>query len=131
MTIYTTEQKFSHLKKWVTSGQLLKDYCNEEGVSESAMHRWALNILGSNYTTTFKNTQQKDVLLKKINELESPSKMGSIRKAQSNTLVMINRSKHKDSVIAAPISIEYMGARISIDENSIESVFRALRAVNG
>lgn len=131
MTIYTTEQKFSHLKKWVTSGQLLKDYCNEERVSESAMHRWALNILGSNYTTTFKNTQQKDVLLKKINELESPSKMGSIRKAQSNTLVMISRSKHKETVIAAPISIEYMGARISIDENSIESVFRALRAVNG
>lgn len=130
MTIYTTEQKFSHLKKWVTSRQELKVYCIEAGVSRSAMRGWATNILGPDYTSTLKNSEQKALLLKKIEKLEASTSMNGYGKSSSAALVKINKSKDVKTV-ATPISIEYMGARISIDENSIESVFRALKAVNG
>lgn len=130
MTIYTTEQKIEHLKRWVTSKQLLKDYCIKAGVSDSAMHTWAVNILGSDYTATFKSDEQKAVLLKKIEKLEASSLIKDFREGSSPALVKVNRSKKAQSITAAPISIEYMGAKISIDENSIESVFRALKAVN-
>lgn len=129
MTIYTKEQKFSHLKKWVTSRQLLKDYCNEACVSRSAMSLWAVSILGPDYTSTLRNAEQKALLLKKIEKLETSSSMKGFEEASSTTLVKINKSKDV-KIPAAQISIEYMGAKISIDEKSIEQVFRALKAVN-
>ena len=129
MTIYTKEQKFSHLKKWVTSRQLLKDYCNEAGVSRSAMSLWAVSILGPDYTSTLRNAEQKALLLKKIEKLETSSSMKGFEEASSTTLVKINKSKDV-KIPAAQISIEYMGAKISIDEKSIEPVFRTLKAVN-
>ena len=129
MTIYTKEQKFSHLKKWVTSRQLLKDYCNEAGVSRSAMSLWAVSILGPDYTSTLRNVEQKALLLKKIEKLETSSSMKGFEEASSTTLVKINKSKDV-KIPATQISIEYMGAKISIDEKSIEPVFRALKAVN-
>ncbi len=131
MTVFTTEQRFSHLKRWVTSGQLLKDYCDEAGVSKSAMRRWSLIVLGSDYTSTLRSREQKAVLLRKIEESETKSLHKGGEKAHSGALVKISRSKQREEVVAAPISIEYMGAKISIDERSVESVFRALRAVNG
>ncbi len=131
MTVFTTEQRFSHLKRWVTSGQLLKDYCDEAGVSKSAMRRWSLIVLGSDYTSTLRSREQKAVLLRKIEESETKSLYKDGGKAHSGALVKISRSKQREEVAAAPISIEYMGAKISIDERSVESVFRALRAVNG
>ncbi len=133
MTIFTTEQRYSHLKNWVTSGQLLKDYCNEAGVSKSAMRRWSVNILGSDYTSTLRSRDQKAALLKKIEKREAGSltlcKDGG--KAHSGSLVKVSGSRQMVEAVAAPISIEYMGAKISIDERSVESVFRALKAVNG
>lgn len=129
MTIYTKEQKFSHLKKWVTSRQLLKDYCNEAGVSRSAMSLWAVSILGPDYTSTLRNAEQKALLLKKIEKLETSSSMRGFEEASSTTLVKVSKSKDV-KIPAAQISIEYMGAKISIDEKSIEPVFRALKAVN-
>ncbi len=131
MTVYTKEEKFSHLKKWVKSGQMLKDYCYEEGVSISAMRRWSLNILGSNYTSTLRSTEQKAVLLKKIEKMESSSTPRASVENKAPALVMVSKAKDRKKSKTTPISIEYMGARISIDENSIESVFRALKAVNG
>lgn len=129
MTVYTNEQKIGHLKKWVTSGQLLKDYCYEEGVSISAMRRWSLDILGSNYTSTLRSTEQKAVLLKKIEKMESSSPSSECVATKTPALVMVSKAKKNRSKTHS-IFIEYMGARISIDENSIESVFRALKAVN-
>ena len=64
MTIYTKEQKFSHLKKWVTSRQLLKDYCNEAGVSRSAMSLWAVSILGPDYTSTLRKCRTEGSVIK-------------------------------------------------------------------
>ena len=55
--------------------------------------------------------------------------MKGFEEASSTTLVKINKSKDV-KIPAAQISIEYMGAKISIDEKSIEQVFRALKAVN-
>lgn len=51
-------------------------------------------------------------------------------------MVLVNRSKTEFAVTPVlnertSITIEYMGAKISIDEGSIESVFRALKAVSG
>ena len=131
MTIFTTEQRYSHLKSWVTSGQLLKDYCNEAGVSESAMHRWSMNTLGSDYTSTLRSREQKAALLKKIEKRETSALCKDGGKAHSSVLVKVSGSRQMAEAVAAPISIEYMGAKISIDERSVESVFRALKAVNG
>ncbi len=131
MTIFTPEQRYDHLKNWVTSGQLLKDYCNETGVSKSAMRRWSLNILGSDYTSTLRSREQKAALLKKIEKKETVSLCRGGEKAHSSSLVKVSGSKQMAGAVAAPISIEYMGAKISIDERSVESVFRALKAVNG
>lgn len=131
MTIFTTEQRYGHLKSWVTSGQLLKDYCNEAGVSESAMRRWSMNILGSDYTSTLRSREQKAALLKKIEKRETSALCKDGGKAHSGALVKVSGSRQMAEAVAAPISIEYMGAKISIDERSVESVFRALKAVNG
>ena len=48
---------------------------------------------------------------------------GRQSKSSSSALVMVKRSRSAKSVVAAPISIDYMGAKISIDESAIESVF--------
>ena len=42
-----------------------------------------------------------------------------------------NKSVAVDFQESVPITVEYMGAKISIDEKSIESVFRALKTVSG
>lgn len=128
---YTTNQKVSHLKSWVTSGKQLKDYCKETGVSRTAMSSWAKRILGADYTSTLKTAEQKAVLLKKIELMETTPHNCDENKTSSNTLVMVKKSKAAKSTIATPISIDYMGAKISIDESAIESVFRALKAVSG
>ncbi len=131
MTIFTTEQRCDHLKKWVTGGQLLKDYCDEEGVSQSAMRRWAVNILGKDYTSTLRSQEQKVALLRKIEKKEAVSHHNNNGEGHSDALVKVSGRKMTTGNAVAPIFIEYMGARISIDERSVESVFRALRAVNG
>lgn len=125
---YTTNQKIDYLKSWVTSCQPLRDYCREAGVSRGAMSSWAMGILGADYTTTLRNADQKAVLLKKIERMEDIEGEDT---SSSNRLVMVKKSKSMKSATSAPISIDYMGAKISIDESTIESVFRALRAVNG
>ncbi len=127
MTIkFTKEQKIDYLKSWLTSGKLLKDYCKESGRSRVTMRGWAKEILGSDYTSTLGNTEQKAVLLKKI------EKMKDVDKCTPNSLVKIYKCKKvKDVLVSPSIFVEYMGAKISINENSIESVFRALKAVNG
>lgn len=128
---YTTNQKIDHLKNWVTSGQQLMDYCRETGVSRSSMSSWAMGILGADYTSTLRNAAQKAILLKKIERMEVAPHIGDGDKSSSNTLVMVKKRKTAKSATGAPISIDYMGAKFSIDEGMIESVFRALKAVNG
>lgn len=128
---YTRNQKFDHLKSWVTSCQPLRDYCMEAGVSRASMSSWAIDILGADYTTTLRDADQKAVLLKKIERMEAAPHIGEKDTSSSNTLVMVKKSKSVKSSTSAPISIDYMGAKISIDESTIESVFRALKAVNG
>ncbi len=128
---YTTNQKIDHLKSWVTSCQPLRDYCREAGVSRGAMSSWAMGILGADYTTTLRNADQKAVLLKKIERMEEAPHIEGEDTSSSNRLVMVKKSKSMKSATSAPISIDYMGAKISIDESTIESVFRALKAVNG
>ena len=57
----------------------------------------------------------------------------------SSAMVLVSKSQKKGnnkSVVvnfreSVPITVEYLGAKISIDEKSIESVFRALKAVSG
>lgn len=128
---YTTNQKIIHLRSWVTSGQQLMDYCRETGVSRSSMTAWATKILGTDYTSTLRNAAQKAVLLKKIERMEAASLEGDEGKSSSKVLVMVKKSKSAKSTVSASISIDYMGAKISIDESAIESVFKALKAING
>ncbi len=130
MTIYKPEQRFCHLKNWIKSGKKLRDYCEEAGVSRTSMSAWAINVLGRDYTTTLRSLEQKAVLMKKIEALEGQTSFEAGNKSSSKPLVMVNKCKKAENNTAAPISIEYMGAKISIDEKSIESVFRALKAVN-
>ncbi len=130
MAMYTATEKISYLKTWATSGQTLQDYCKNEGIGRTTMNLWAKSILADDYTSTLRDPEQKQILLKKLKKMESSSNTSESVKSQTPALVMVNKSiqkKHK----TAPISIEYMGAKISIDENSVESVFRALKAVNG
>ncbi len=110
--------------------QIIKD----EGtisVSKSAMRRWALNILRSDYTSTLRSREQKAALLKKIEKRETVLLCKDGEKAHSSSLVKVSGSKQMAGTVAVPIYIEYMGAKISVDERSVESVFRALKAVNG
>lgn len=131
MTIYKPEQRIGHLKNWIKSGMKLRDYCKKAGVSRASMSTWAVDVLGRDYTTTLRSSEQKAVLMKKIEALEGQTSFEAGNRASSKPLVMVNRCKKAENNTAAPISIEFLGARISVDENSIESVFRALKAVNG
>lgn len=128
---YTTNQKIDYLKSWVTSCQPLRNYCREAGVSRGAMSSLATGILGADYTTTLRNADQKAVLLKKIERMEAAPHIEGEDTSSSNRLVMVKKSKSMKSATSMPISIDYMGAKISIDESTIELVFRALKAVNG
>lgn len=130
MAMYTATEKISYLKTWAASGQTLQDYCKNEGIGRTTMNLWAKNILADDYTSTLRNPEQKQILLKKLKKMESSSNTSENGKSQTPALVMVNKSIQK-KYKTAPISIEYMGAKISIDENSVESVFRALKAVNG
>lgn len=131
MTIkFTKEQKIDYLTSWLTSGKLLKDYCKETGRSRATMRIWAKEILGSDYTSTLGSTAQKAVLLKKLEKMKDPTYLED--KCSPNSLVKVYKCKKvKDISISPSISVEYMGAKISISESSIESIFRALKAVNG
>lgn len=133
MTVYTTEQKFNYLKEWVTSGQSVEDYCSTAGVSRNSINTWAKNILAGDYKSSLRDPNQKKTLIRKIERLESgaESKMNGDASASSTSLVMVSKGTVSRKSKSVPISIEYMGAKISIDEKSIESVFRALNAVNG
>ena len=139
MTFYTTEQKFNHLRTWVNSGKTIEDYCSTAGISRNSIKYWSKKILGEDYKFSLKDIPQKRLLLHKIDQLENTACMKQGREHSASSMVMVNKSqkrKANKSVAgnireSAPITVEYMGAKISIDEGSIESVFRALKAVSG
>ena len=126
---FTKEQKIDYLTSWLTSGKLLKDYCKESGRCRATMREWAREILGSDYTSTLGSAEQKAVLLKKIEKIKDAAY--SEDKCSPKSLVKVYNCKKVKDILVSFISVEYMGAKISINESSIESVFRALKAVNG
>ena len=133
MTVYTTEQKFGYLREWVKSGQTVEDYCSTAGVSRNSINTWAKSILAGDYKSSLRDPNQKKVLIKKIERLESGAESNQNGDAgtTSTSLIMVSKAKSHSRSKATHISIEYMGAKISIDEKAIETVFRALNAVNG
>lgn len=141
MTFYTTEQKFNHLRAWVKSGKGVEDYCITAGVSRNSIKYWSKKILGEDYKFSLRDISQKKLLLHKIDQLENTAsiKQRNVHPVSVSSMVMVSKCQKKQdnkSVAmnfqeSAPITIEYMGAKILIDENSIESVFRALKAVSG
>lgn len=50
------------------------------------------------------------------------------KQEKDKSLVLIKKKSH---VVTQNISIEYMGAKLLVNEDSVECVFRALRKVNG
>ena len=142
MTFYTTEQKFNYLRAWVNSGKAVEDYCSTAGVSRNSIKLWSKKILGEDYKVSLRDISQKRLLLHKIDQLENNNcmKQGSGNPfPASSAMVLVSKSQKKGNnksvavnfLESAPITVEYMGARISIDEKLIESVFRALKAVSG
>lgn len=127
---YTNEEKISIVRKWAESSLSKTDFTTLEGIDEGTLRKWSYKIIGEDLTDDWKRLkagEQKEMMLKVLDGMPLSITGRDMAKAPNNPFVLV--SNRRDG--ASQVSIEYMGAMIRADENSLESVLRALKRVSG
>ena len=133
MPYKTYAQRMEYVRMWAESGLTQGVFCAREGISSRTFSRWIKLAKENGFAGgSLKPSTARRELISWGNQsadiITDEKPFGS--------MVLVNRSKTEFAVTPVlnertSITIEYMGAKISIDEGSIESVFRALKAVSG
>ena len=131
----TYEQKLENIRRWAESGLKQDDFCAQEGISSRTFARWIKLAKDSGFLPAGKSLGSVAAKSEFISRFNQPSDTATVEKP-FGSMVLVSRSRTESAVTPVlnertPITVEYMGARILIDENSIESVFRALKTVSG
>ncbi len=132
---YTKQQRIQNVKKWSESTLTRIAFCNKEGISTDSLRSWIYDLIGEdkNWWMKMSESDKKKDLSRRLKGL--PSEI--VAENRDSALVLIGKKKSKSALqpvqtLSRPsVSIDYLGARFLIDENSIEKAFRALKAVNG
>lgn len=126
---YTSEQKISLVRKWAESSLCKADFSKEEGVDEKTLRKWSCKLIGDDLVDDWKRLKikdQKQMILKALDEVPFSITGRDMATASNKPFVLLHSRRSGSS----QVSIEYMGATIRADENSLESVLRALKRVS-
>ena len=134
MPYKTYEQRMEYVRRWVESGLTQVDFCLQEGINRKTFGDWIKLAKKGGLLPATRLESPYIVRSDAFSRSNQPADIITAEKVPTS-MVKVTRSRTKSIVHPlngkAPITIEYMGAKISIDEGSIESVFRALKAVSG
>lgn len=127
---YTKEEKISIVRKWAESSLSKTDFTTQEGIDEGTLRKWSYNIIGEDLTDDWKKLkagEQKEMMLKVLDGMPLSITGRDMATATNKPFVLVGNRRNGSS----QVSIEFMGAMIRADENSLESVLRALKRVSG
>ena len=128
---YTNEEKICYVRKWAESSLSKADFSTLEGIDEGTLRKWSYRLIGEDLVDDWKKLKigdQKQMILKALNG-EVPSSITGRDMASSSNKPFVLLSGRRNGT--SQVSIEFMGAMIRADENSLESVLRALKRISG